>query len=180
MSVQRSLAVGPIIVFMGLGSSSCASVDPGVEHEAVLADQSQALDPFCVDHQCPDFHPRKYSELGNRLAECYRPFRYDPDPARRDILVVAIENLGPVNSTSSWAKFWVDYYKGVPVQSFAVPSITANARADLQIHLPSECTDAATSVGCTWHVEANAGDGNGKKARETNEGNNTTMGACIL
>ena len=173
MSLQRFLAVGPIMVFMGVGSSSCASVDPGVDQEAALADQSQALDPFCVDHPCPDFHPRKYTE-------CYRPFRNDPDPNRRNIMVVAIENLGPVNSTTSWARFWVDYYKGVPVQSLAVPSIAANARTDLVIHLPSVCIDAATSVGCSWHVRANAGDSNGNKARETNESNNTTMGACIL
>jgi len=171
MPLRRFLAVGPIMVFVGLGSSSCASVDPGVDHEATLAEQSQAFDPFCVDHDCPDFHPAKYNE-------CYRPFRNDKDPRRRDIMVVAIENLGPVNSTSSLAKFWVDFYTKAPVQTFVVPSIIAKSRTDLEIHLPVECY-AATSVGCTWHVEANAANTYGNKARETNEGNNTTMGACF-
>lgn len=174
MSLRRFLAIGPIMLFVGLGSSSCASGDPAAaDQQPALVDQSQALDWFCVDHLCPDFHPRRY-------AECYRPFRYDRDPDRSSMMVVAIENLGPVNSTGSWAKFWVDYYKGVPVQSLAVPSIPANSRTDLLIPLPSVCTDAATSAGCTWHVEANAGDSNGYKARETNESNNKTIGACIL
>ena len=178
MSPQQLRAVVPIMVLLGIGSSSCSSEGPlpvgGSERGDPPAEQGEALHYFCVDHPCADLHPKK-------AGECARVFG-------SNTMMVPIENLGPINAGGSTARFWLDFYK--VERFFAVPPIDANSLYPgvpgdpdpgwyaLQIPLPAECT---SGVGCVWHVDVDYHDEKRffEKVWETNESNNSATGACI-
>ena len=162
MSPQQLRAVVPIMVLLGIGSSSCSSEGPlpvgGSERGDPPAEQGEALHYFCVDHPCADLHPKK-------IRECYR---------LGNTMRIDIENIGLINAGPSKAKFWVDWY-GYS-RTYDVPAIDAGAPPyGLYVTLPAECLGLKGSPGCSWGLLADATNIVG----ETNGSNNTTAGACI-